>query len=265
MSEISSVSARVCLFCGRGGPWAEEHINPAWLLRHLGLPDDDRLFQGSAVTETGELVASRSFSTFRFVEGRVCAECNNGWMSRLETAAMPILIPLIDHIRAVQTLTTMEAAIVAKWAAKTAYLHTYVGMLRQPVPLPQMRALHGDTGVPVDGVGVFATQGEFDRSSAYLQDGTWLEATTAAVQGIEPPAGSYKVVLQYRHLYLIVAHWPGPSYFIRSRTMQRLLPSMGPDLVWPGGRSPAGMGPIGRLQDVVVGLGVRHETPRAVG
>jgi hypothetical protein len=262
MSTAAS-GGRTCLFCGGGPPWSDEHITPAWLLRHLELPDDDQIFLGAATAETGEIVRSRTHSTFRFVEGRVCWGCNTGWMHRLEDAARPVLVPLIDRTRELQSLTADEAELVGKWAIKTAYLHTYAGVLRQPVPRGHIAALNGDAGRPVATVEVFGMQSEYHRPSAYLQYGVWFEATNVDVRGLEPPEDSYKIVVQYRHLYLLVAHWPPPAQFIRSDAMHvRVLPRRDADLIWEINLTPVADGPIGRLQAFAVGLGVRHETRR---
>jgi Phage integrase family len=103
-----------------------EYVNPRWLLEHLGLPEDDRLFQGVAHSATGHLAQPpRVHSSFTFVQGRVCDGCNSGWMSRLETASMPVLKALVVQTRGLRSLSISEAALVGKWAIETAYLHTW--------------------------------------------------------------------------------------------------------------------------------------------
>lgn len=91
------------------------------------LPADDQLFQGVASTAT-QITATQILvkpvcvhASVSSVQGRVCQDCNNGWMSRLE-AAQPILIPLIDRRRPIASLTTEEKLTVSKWVAKTAYI-----------------------------------------------------------------------------------------------------------------------------------------------
>ncbi len=206
---------RACLFCGVSGCRAlsDEHVIPQWLLRHLDLPDDDLLFQGVAESKTGQLsMAPRVHSTFRFVEGRVCQTCNSGWMSRLESAAQPVLIELMDSARQLRTLSESESAVIAKWAAKTAYLHTYAGPMKKPVRGEHLKQLTGDSGVPVSGVGVFANQMEHVKPSGYVQTGTWPQLLRAevAVDG-QTPVDAYKIGLQFRRLYLLVAFWPNPT------------------------------------------------------
>lgn len=78
---------RVCAFCNREPErWSEEHVIPQWLLDYMGITAQDQTFQGYAMSG-GEVTAQRIFATRRLVEGRVCAACNNGWMSELENTA----------------------------------------------------------------------------------------------------------------------------------------------------------------------------------
>jgi hypothetical protein len=46
--------AGLCVFCRRdlAGIAAEEHIFPRWLLKHLGIPKTDEMFQGVGMTAT---------------------------------------------------------------------------------------------------------------------------------------------------------------------------------------------------------------------
>src|SRR5688572_18801841 len=86
---------RICVFCGQQialGERSREHVIPQWLLDHLGI-------RKAAITPAhtkpdGTLVSQRSHTLENLQEGRVCETCNTGWMSTLETEAMPLLIPL---------------------------------------------------------------------------------------------------------------------------------------------------------------------------
>jgi hypothetical protein len=49
---------------------------------------------------------------------RVCGECNNGWMSRLENRAKPVIDSLIDDRLDALHLKSMQS--IAAWAVKTA-------------------------------------------------------------------------------------------------------------------------------------------------
>jgi hypothetical protein len=214
--------SKACLFCGASGPGAlsKEHVVPLWLLEFLGLPADDEIFHGVVESATGLLAAPpRIHSSFTFVDGRVCeTDCNNGWMARLENAARPILIPLLQD-RGVETLSAGEAAVLGKWAAKTAYLHTWGGMGGRPVQVEHLRALAGDGGAPVEGVTLFATKGTHTKPSAYVGGGSWPQWGPPQTEADgQPPRSAYKVGLQFGPLYLLVAFWPDPASLLLRAT-----------------------------------------------
>lgn len=253
-----------CLFCGTvgSGSLTKEHVIPQWLLSHLGLPDDDQIFQGVANSGSGELVGPpRIHSSYAFVDGRVCDSCNSGWMSRLENAAIPVLTPLMDRSRTVDSLGRQETFVLAKWAAKTAYLHSWVGPLQRPVQRSHLEALRGDNGTPVLGVGVFAMQDSFVQPSAYIQTGHWPQFATSSPGSEEAtPAEAYKVGLQFHHLYLLVAYWPNQSsIFVRLRNMhEQLLPSTTVSGTEYSIELGIGDGPIDRLAAFTNWLAVVH-------
>lgn len=206
--------ANFCLFCGANGEGVltKEHVIPQWLLKHLDLPADDLLFQGVADSATETLLESpRIHSTFNFVQGHVCEECNTGWMGRLEGVAKPILVPLIEKERTIESLSPEDAEIVGKWAVKTAYMHSWTSPLKRPVHLDHLKALLGDDGKPFPGVGVFGMQSDFKKQSAYFQPGFWAQLSKIKEKClVGTPDEAYKVGLQFRHLYLLTAFWPNP-------------------------------------------------------
>jgi hypothetical protein len=53
----------------------------------------------------------------------ICAGCNNGWMSRMETRTRPILMPLIQGT--MHRISTFDQKYLATWAAKTAMVAEY--------------------------------------------------------------------------------------------------------------------------------------------
>lgn len=108
--------ARTCIFC-RGTPLTREHIWPQWLRAHLPMPMLN--YQALRATEhrqhTDRSVATRSGDPHRWRVRAVCARCNNGWMSQLETRVQPILIPLLTG--RTTRLTPPQQQTLACWAA----------------------------------------------------------------------------------------------------------------------------------------------------
>lgn len=64
----------------------------------------------------------RKHSLRNFIFRAVCARCNNGWMSALECEAKPVLLPLVQGIRPVTSLTSNEKLLIARWSFKTAFM-----------------------------------------------------------------------------------------------------------------------------------------------
>src|SRR6188768_939333 len=100
----SLMNIRRCLFCA--APLTEgacEHIIPQWLIDDLGVKDED-LFQGIAQSQDGALLKQRTHVAQSFVEGRVCKQCSNGWMSDLENQVRPFLTDLMTGQRTLHAL-----------------------------------------------------------------------------------------------------------------------------------------------------------------
>ena len=90
--------ATQCIFCN-GHPLIKEDAWPQWLVTLVGR---DRI---SCTVWQGDSI-QRRFPTKGIVQRVVCvcAACNNGWMSQLESTAKPILAPLVDGIATTLTL-----------------------------------------------------------------------------------------------------------------------------------------------------------------
>jgi hypothetical protein len=69
----------------------------------------------------------------KFWNRSVCADCNNGWMSRLEAAVDPLIDKLTSGSNFNQ-LTSTEVETLARWAGKTAIVLGYLTPLPAVVP-----------------------------------------------------------------------------------------------------------------------------------
>ncbi|MDG9674819.1 hypothetical protein [Micromonospora sp. DH14] len=110
--------------------WMRSSVGPLPMERSaygsgFGLLDDDR-----AYASIGESVRVSRNSLLHQVTRAVCAVCNNGWMSRLEAAAKPILMNLFDARRTNTStmLSTDEATVLARWAVKTSWTSELSGL-----------------------------------------------------------------------------------------------------------------------------------------
>jgi hypothetical protein len=105
-----------------------------------GVRDED-LFQGIAQAQDGALLKQRTHVAQSFVEGRVCKECNNGWMSSLEKHVRSLLRDLMSGQRTLHALSAEERLLLARWTAKTAFVLSNAAPLDAVVPEDHPRTL----------------------------------------------------------------------------------------------------------------------------
>lgn len=114
-----------CVFCG-GSPLTKEHVLPRWLRHHLDYAPQTATW---TTRPDGSLNSALSIPVIpgeRTVR-MVCATCNNGWMSKLETRAEPALRHLIVGR---PTLTHGQRQILASWSLKTAMMTQLIARQR---------------------------------------------------------------------------------------------------------------------------------------
>jgi hypothetical protein len=116
--------AGTCAFCGRAmprsgrGARSREHCLGQWIVPYVTAA-------GSRITHTvtnerGEVIRGPwTAKTFAIVTGKTCEECNSRWMSDLENAVKPHLIPLLEH-HPLRVLDAPARRVLATWATKTA-------------------------------------------------------------------------------------------------------------------------------------------------
>lgn len=111
---ILLLMARDCVFCGCS-PVTAEHVWPAWFRRLSG--EVKMAFPHELVAEAeGETSEKRNWNQppFSLTVKRFCANCNNGWMSGLESAAERLLSPLLE--RGGRFFHRREQRELASWA-----------------------------------------------------------------------------------------------------------------------------------------------------
>ena len=106
--------ARICAFCSASDkPLTREHVYPNWLSTYF----KKGLLVVNEVTGDGK---SRSWNEpiFQHKAKVVCADCNNGWMSRLEAHTKSVLADLIFADKPAQLNEDTQRQI-ALWVQKT--------------------------------------------------------------------------------------------------------------------------------------------------
>jgi hypothetical protein len=108
---------RRCIFC-QVGRVTGEHLWPRWMHRYLPKLQDARKEEAyTTVQPARAIVKKRTKDQQGHVYTKqfyvVCKACNEGWMSRIEEAAKPILIPLLRGQPV--TLTQDDQIKLARW------------------------------------------------------------------------------------------------------------------------------------------------------
>lgn len=242
------VSQRACVWCGHrlAGSRAKEHVVPDWLLRHLNV-GSETVEATIAATADENVVSVRRHMLDAMREGRVCEECNCGWMSDLEQAAKPVLVPVIDGRRSVLTLSASERRLVARWAAKTAFMlnsssdQSDMGM---HVPDDHFTLLRTHPDALPSGVGVFTAHGPGSRDFSWVQENKWPQFFVTPIEDDRRHiARAYKIGLQFRRLLLCVAFWPHAewTFVVASGVHVPLWPQLRFYFAYPAESCPGGV------------------------
>jgi hypothetical protein len=109
---------KTCVFCGAADKLTKEHVIPAWT-KQLWTEETGAYERGHR-TETGGTSQSWKGAMSEWKVKDVCAKCNSGWLSRLESEARPIILRLLEETALPRNLTSTEQETLARWAYKTA-------------------------------------------------------------------------------------------------------------------------------------------------
>src|SRR5215469_6213936 len=114
-----------CIFCGKK-PLTKEHVWPKWLRPYV--PHDLKNFETADAAIEIDSVSPK----FKKIDGDprnravrvVCAECNNGWMSQLQEAVKPLLLPLVKGESV--DLWPKRLSVLAAWCAMSVMCGEYI-------------------------------------------------------------------------------------------------------------------------------------------
>jgi hypothetical protein len=216
-------SDKTCLFCGVGlhgkgnrQGRTVEHIVPKWLMDHLG-GRDQQIAPALHEIETGALIGRRQHSVKMLLAGSVCATCNNGWMSLLETQAKPILIRLIGDPDQLVKLTEAERLIISRWTVKTAAALNRASPCSDPKypsgrPMPKEHLRLLSAGSIPDSVVVVGGAYNSEKAFDFMQSTSWTWPRASVPLREEDKDRSYKVAVAFCGLVLAVAYFPNSDY-----------------------------------------------------
>jgi hypothetical protein len=104
---------RTCIFCGDRVSTAEDAW-PLWLMERFLVSDKARTYGEIGARRLDAWVAPKP----RLRLKKLCKDCNNGWMSKLESLAKPIFESILEE--QLSTIDPPAQIILARWATKTA-------------------------------------------------------------------------------------------------------------------------------------------------
>ena len=130
-----------CIFCGSdlAGCRSKEHVLPQWALDEFGLRDE--LTMPTHFSQSGQVLSDRLHTYNGMVAGKVCQNCNSGWMSRLEVENKDLITALARGRRDTLDLQDGAAVGLARWAFKTALALHAASNYRRLVPVEHYRHL----------------------------------------------------------------------------------------------------------------------------
>ncbi len=103
---------RTCIFCSNKASTGEDAW-PKWLMKRF--PASNTSYMDAE--RGGRKLGSWTMAKPKLLIKWLCAECNNGWMSRIESKTKPVLAPLLDD--RLSAIDSSNQSMLASWAVKT--------------------------------------------------------------------------------------------------------------------------------------------------
>jgi len=215
---------RKCIFCGNS-KLCKEHIFAQWLLKELDIYDKN--VSMTHASPIGMTISNRQHPFSKLVNGLVCEECNNGWMSRLESACQHHIINLMNMAEIKEELGFIQGHYdtLARWAFKNVVLLNMATNYRQLVPKNHYTTLYSGS-IPKN---VFIDLSYCRNNSIieWRQSPGILTIKDASIP-FNPTRESYVITFQIKKLLIKVAYF-GSKYnvFYEDEGSIRLFPEFG--------------------------------------
>ncbi len=209
--KIINSEIKECMGCSGKGPFTKEHVIPQWLQKYLNI-EHEIVAPIMLDNKHDQILKSRGGTPLKsFYRKKICAKCNNGWMSQLENAVTPLLSTLVTGKKALDALTTEERYIFSKWSLKTIFMLNAASAYYNIIPIEHFRSLRKNI-IPAF-VHTYAKQLTCREKFGWCESGAWADISESG----QPPSsidtlGSYKVILQLGKLFISVAYWPNEQY-----------------------------------------------------
>lgn len=157
----------VCIFCQNDRKGSREHVLPLWFQSKF-MPSGVAGITGihaSMLTGSPASVRTASLNSLSF--SRVCENCNNGWMSRLETK----FANSMDKLQLTATpksLSKVERKSIALWMTKTCLMIHLSANYRKILPVSLAEEMRLGTSVPRN-IRIFYGASPRDQKAQWIQ------------------------------------------------------------------------------------------------
>ena len=164
-----------CLSCGPTTALESgEHVFSKWLLKHIQAVRIPIIHFGYKVEDGSQQPHLRQMRLNSFKLRQICKPCNNGWMSRLETAVKPIVLGLMAHTLTLEALNDEQRRVLARWAGKTALIESYAVGAEKPINPKILQSMRQYEEGPAGNFGVLALSTNF-VAIGHMQKGLILD------------------------------------------------------------------------------------------
>ena len=126
----------------------------------------------------------------------VCAACNNGWMSAIEAAAMPIIGPRVNG-QAVE-LDAEAQAIVANWVAVKGLIAALTSKDAKPIPDYHFHRVAAAGGAPANTIRIWIGERRDLASRTHPGNVTLLNSHFMPVTNVFPEFPIHPEIERYR-------------------------------------------------------------------
>lgn len=195
---------RACLFCG-DTELTREHVFPQWLLDECNIRKAKMDMEHHAFY--GEKISERPLTLNSLINGLICRECNNGWLSQLESQVKPVLINLLNTSDNFVTLLKEHNKLLSMWAFKTAIILNHATNYRNIIPKRHYKYLYKHRRIPENVTVLLGV-------SKKMNELNWVQSQSVSHKGNESIFNNprmtdiYKITIQIKHLLIKVIYSP---------------------------------------------------------
>lgn len=170
---------KTCIFCNKRGGISKEHFWPEWLAPYLPRVEPNLYVtefhsaegkQRRQLKQRSERQGPVNSKTIRVV----CATCNNGWMSILESEAKPIILGLLD--RSNTALSNESLKTLAIWVAVKSIIGEHAAKGTALTTQADRYALFRDRVIP-NYFRIFIAYHSLQTQAAYYRHSTTVSTT----------------------------------------------------------------------------------------